>query len=95
MAEVTPLPTPERPPSPHPSPLAFGSFRWQTLWTAVGGLAGAAGLVYGVGSAIEAMRLNAAGLPVEQALSLVPKTTVLALAINALLLPAVVSGSSA
>jgi hypothetical protein len=64
------------------------SVRWLTLWTAVGGLAGAAAVVYCVGAGIEALRLNAADLPVEEAIAIVPKTAMVTLAINALLLRA-------
>jgi hypothetical protein len=67
-----------------------GSVRWLTLWTAVGGLAGAAAVVYCVGAGIEALRLNAAGLPVEEAIAVVPKTAMVALAINALVLRALI-----
>jgi len=71
------------------APAAGGeSVRWLTLWTAVGGVAGAAAVVYCVGAGIEALRLNAAGLPVEEAIAVVPKTAMVTLAINALLLRA-------
>jgi hypothetical protein len=44
-----------------------------------------------IGGAIEAIRLNAANLPVEQAIALMPKATLFALAVNELILPLVVA----
>lgn len=67
-------------------------FSWMTLWTAAGGVAGAAAIVYGVGFGIEALRLSAAGLPVEEAISVVPKTAMLSLSINAIFLKTVLLG---
>jgi hypothetical protein len=60
---------------------------WLNLWTAAGGIAGAAAFVYVIGAAIEAVRLYHAGLPVEQAIALVPKATLVAVAVDELFLP--------
>jgi len=65
---------------------------WMNLWTAAGGLAGAAAVVYGVGFGIEALRLNAAGLAVSEAIAVVPKTAMVSLAINAIFLKVVIQG---
>jgi hypothetical protein len=69
----------------------IATVQWQNLWTAAGGLAGALGIVYAVGAAVQALRLQHAGLPVEQAISVVPRTAMASLAVNALLLPAILS----
>jgi hypothetical protein len=61
-------------------------FRWIDLWTAAGGLAGATALVYVLGGFIEGLRLHHAGAPVSDAIAVVPKSTLFALAIDALLL---------
>jgi hypothetical protein len=67
-------------------------FNWMNVWTAAGGLAGAAAVVYCVGFGIEALRLNSAGLPVEEAIAVVPKTAMVSLAINAIFLKVVIQG---
>jgi hypothetical protein len=64
---------------------------WLNLWTAAGGLAGCAAFVFLVGGTIEAIRLNAAHLPVGQAITAVPKDTLFALAVDALILPTAIS----
>jgi hypothetical protein len=67
-------------------------FNWMNLWTAAGGGAGAAAIVYCVGFGIEALRLNAAGLPVTEALAVVPKTALVSLAIDAIFLKVLIQG---
>lgn len=90
MANVTPLPIANQTVDVPPRPM-IASVQWQNLWTAAGGLAGALGIVYAVGASIEALRLHHAGLPVEQAISVVPRTAMASLAIDALLLPAILN----
>jgi hypothetical protein len=90
MADVTPLPTANQTVEAPPRPI-IATVQWKNLWTAAGGLAGALGIVYAVGASVEALRLHHAGLPVEQAISVVPRTSLATLAVNALLLPAAIS----
>lgn len=89
MADVTPLRSTDQTAQTLARPI-IASVQWQNLWTAASGIAGAAGIVYATGAAIEALRLHKAGLPVEQAISVVPRTALFALAVNALLLPAII-----
>ena len=89
MDEAKPLPSSTAPTSQARPMIA--SVEWQNLWAAAGGVAGGAAIVYAVGAAVEALRLDHAGLPVEQTISVVPRTAMLALAINALLLPALIA----
>lgn len=70
-----------------PPAVAVASSSWLNLWTAAGGIAGAVAFVYVLGSAVEALRLHHAGLPVEQAIAVVPRATLVAAAVDALLLP--------
>ncbi|HSZ06654.1 MAG TPA: hypothetical protein VK778_15815 [Solirubrobacteraceae bacterium] len=72
-----------------PAPVGFN---WMNLWTAAGGVAGAAAVVYCVGFGIEALRLNAAGLPVTEALAVIPKTALVSLAIDAIFLKVLIQG---
>jgi hypothetical protein len=81
-------------PSTQPArPQPRGTFSWTDVWAAVGGVAGAVAFVYVIGGAVEALRLNHAGLPVEQSIAVVPKATLLAVAIDAIFLPAVVQAA--
>jgi hypothetical protein len=57
----------------------------------VGGLASVVAFVFVVGATIEAIRLHHARVPVEEALAVVSRASLVALAINALILPALVT----
>lgn len=77
-----------------PQPLGWGRDAWLNAWTAVGGLAGAVAFFYLVGGTLEALRLHHAGLPVEESIAVVPKGTLLALAADQLVVPALIQGAA-
>jgi hypothetical protein len=78
------------PPSPQ-RPSLLDLARWGNVWTAVGGAASLVVFIYGLGAAIESMRLHHAGVPVEQAVAVIPKGTFASVAVDALFVPMLVS----
>jgi hypothetical protein len=73
------------------APASAPQASWVDAWTAIGGVASVVAFVFVIGATIEAVRLHHAGVPVEEALAVVPRASMVALAINALFLPTLVT----
>jgi hypothetical protein len=67
--------------------------RWTPLATLIGGVAGVAALVFGVGGAVMWSRLHGAGVAADEAIGAVPQQTIVAIGTRQLALPVVVAAS--